>query len=57
MAPQEDTCTNGETESCGSTATPFEVDLQLNAKIFLWEGDPIALDVDALVAPSATGYS
>lgn len=54
---EEDSCARVEKTSCGSTAAPFEVDERLNAKIFLYEGDPLALDVDAMVAPSATGYT
>jgi len=37
-------------------AAPYAIDAKLNHKISLWEGDLCALDVDAIVAPSAVGY-
>jgi len=36
---------------------PFAPDCALNARVCLWEGDVCSLDVDALVAPSAAGYT
>jgi len=35
---------------------PFAVDHDLNHQVFLWEGDPLAMEVDALIAPAAVGY-
>ncbi|CAK0804549.1 unnamed protein product, partial [Prorocentrum cordatum] len=36
---------------------PFTIDPGINAKVALWEGEPCSLEVDALLAPSAAGYS
>mmetsp|Transcript_51374 Transcript_51374/g.144766 ORF Transcript_51374/g.144766 Transcript_51374/m.144766 type:complete len:572 (-) Transcript_51374:205-1920(-) len=38
-------------------APPFAVDPELNSKIVLWTGDACALEVEALLTPTATGYT
>lgn len=44
-------------EASAEQPPPFLPDGAINAKVFLWEGDPSSLEVDALLAPSATGYA
>lgn len=39
-----------------SRRPPWDVDNGINAKIYLWHGDLCALEVDALLAPTATGF-
>lgn len=43
--------------SSGGRSPPFAADVELNAKVVLWEGDACSLQVDALLAPAAAGYA
>ncbi|CAE7266783.1 Ganglioside-induced differentiation-associated protein 2 [Symbiodinium microadriaticum] len=36
---------------------PFSVEPEINSKLFLWQGDLCSLEVDALLAPVAAGYT
>lgn len=36
---------------------PFAVDPEVNGKVVLWQGELCALEVDALIAPSAAGFT
>lgn len=36
---------------------PFALDGELNGKVALWQGDACALEVEALLAPSAAGFA
>ncbi|CAJ1363978.1 unnamed protein product [Effrenium voratum] len=42
--------------SSASSAGPFKVDHDINAKLSLWQGDLCSLEADALLTPVATGY-
>mmetsp|Transcript_50380 Transcript_50380/g.113257 ORF Transcript_50380/g.113257 Transcript_50380/m.113257 type:complete len:545 (-) Transcript_50380:50-1684(-) len=50
----------GESEDFASAdprPVPFVADAGVNAKVYLWEGDACALEVDALLTPTAAGYA
>eukprot|EP00929_Paragymnodinium_shiwhaense_P106479 TRINITY_DN71925_c0_g1_i1.p1 TRINITY_DN71925_c0_g1~~TRINITY_DN71925_c0_g1_i1.p1 ORF type:complete len:567 (+),score=143.34 TRINITY_DN71925_c0_g1_i1:167-1867(+) len=52
----------GGEAACSSSGSrsrppPWEPDAELNSKVFLWEGDLCALEVDALIVPTASGYA
>lgn len=46
----------GSKSAQGARYLPFSFDPDLNAKIFLRQGDALSLEVDALLAPAAAGY-
>jgi len=48
---------SGGARKTGRREPPFSVDLELNGKLILFEGDLCSLDVDALVAPAAAGFA
>jgi O-acetyl-ADP-ribose deacetylase (regulator of RNase III) len=48
---------NGDVEAGDRSRPPFSVDLDINGKIYLWQGNICALDVDCMVAPAAAGFT
>lgn len=55
-APQDGACRGGSEPSRPRTP-PFEVDSGLNAKVHLWQGDLCSVEVDALLTPTAAGFT